>query len=472
MKNKIFIYILIGIMFINIILPASAIGSSSVNVYSAASTTDLQNIIFNAIKNREEAFKITYTGDTSNIMNDIKQARDCAVIKDPYEETCISLISGYTVSNFPDHADIYFNSFKYYTTKEQEVYVNQRIQEIVAAALDPKMSDNQKEKAIHDYIIKNVKYDNTHTGYTAYSALYNGYTVCNGYVQLAYRLLNAAGIETKIVKGTYNSIDHEWNLVKINNHWYHLDCTLDASLYASSNKPSYNYYNLTDSEIVPGHQYNTGDYPSAVTKYVFLPVSVKQFDDITVSKGSNYTLPAKATVTYEDGSTSEENVSWTPLDTSATGTKTCTGTVNIQSINLTTVIKVTITAGSGNAPSAPGGAVSSSAPELPLPEETVEITKYSKLPQPKNKTWTLKFNQNIDFSTIDSSTAFVVDSSGNVVEGVSFKQGDSSNALVIKCPSSGYMNGKSYCIYILKGVFSKNSKGLTKAIKIPFTIAK
>gem|GEM_PF-7122213 len=399
MKNRLLAYMLITALFLlSILTPVQVFAGSEPAVYAAASIADVENIIFTAIKNREEAFKISYEGNTDDIMNKIKQARSRAVQRDPYEEGCISLVSGFSVSSSSGYADIFFDSFKYYTTKEQELFVDRKVQEITASIINSRMSDYQKEKAIHDYILQNVSYDDTLSGYTAYSALYNGLTVCNGYVQLAYRLLNAAGIENMIVKGIYDSRDHEWNLVKLDNNWYHLDCTLDDSASPTGQMQSSKYFNLTDAKIRITHEFDSGDYPAAVTEF------------------------------KQD--------------------------------------KTEVTSYAGTAiPSVTAGAI-----QLPGPEETVEVNSFAKVLQPAGKVWTLKFNQTIDFRTVNDLTAFVVDSSGNIAKGVTFKKGPKDNILLVQPPAAGYESGKSYCIYILKGVVSGKSKGLEKALKIPFTI--
>ena len=82
-------------------------------------------------------------------------------------------------------------------------------------------------KAIHDYVVKHVSYDTSYKAYTAYEALVNRSAVCQGYALLTYQLLKEAGIENHFVTGTGDGQPHAWNLVKIENKWYHLDTTFD-----------------------------------------------------------------------------------------------------------------------------------------------------------------------------------------------------------------------------------------------------
>ncbi|MEI0738921.1 transglutaminase domain-containing protein [Paenibacillus sp. JTLBN-2024] len=64
------------------------------------------------------------------------------------------------------------------------------------------MNDHEKIKAIHDWIVLHLKYDETLQKYTAYDGLSSGSTVCQGYSLLAYKMLKDAGITNRIVEGT------------------------------------------------------------------------------------------------------------------------------------------------------------------------------------------------------------------------------------------------------------------------------
>lgn len=272
MKIKILLLFTVLIAYFTLI-PSFASAASN-TFHEVSSESEIEDTLFQAIVNREESLKIRYNGSADNIMNIVRTARDNAVKRDSYEESAISVISGFNVSNFADHADISFDNFQYYTTRAQEEYVNQEVERIISEIINNQMNDDQKVKVIHDYITTHIQYDETLAMYTAYSALHDGKTVCNGYVQLAYKLLNYAGIETQIVKGLLNvngqTKDHTWNLVKINNLWYHLDVTLNDTAPGSANgNIAYGYYNLSDAEIKLTHQFISSDYPQANKKYSY-----------------------------------------------------------------------------------------------------------------------------------------------------------------------------------------------------------
>ena len=98
--------------------------------------------------------------------------------------------------------------------------------------INSQSSEVLKEKMAHDLICKNVKYD---PGYedtnikqneynqSAYSVFIEKVTVCAGYSQAMQLLMNGAGIDCGVV----TSDDHEWNIIKLNNTWYYVDCTWD-----------------------------------------------------------------------------------------------------------------------------------------------------------------------------------------------------------------------------------------------------
>ena len=69
---------------------------------------------------------------------------------------------------------------------------NTKVDEIINKNINNKMSDYEKIKTIHDYIINNSKYDvernengtSQYESQTAYGPLFQGYAICNGYTDL------------------------------------------------------------------------------------------------------------------------------------------------------------------------------------------------------------------------------------------------------------------------------------------------
>ncbi|GBC62346.1 peptidase [Desulfonema ishimotonii] len=157
----------------------------------------------------------------------------------------------------------------YVASYEQEQQVSESVPEILAAILEDGMNDEQKEKAIHDWVVANVEYDTTHEEHSAYAALFLGKTVCQGYSLLIYKMLDTVGIPVRIVNS--DTMNHDWNLVNICGHWYHLDATWDDPVPDDPGRVYDTFYNKSDAEIASGdnphYGWDRSAYPAAPDSY-------------------------------------------------------------------------------------------------------------------------------------------------------------------------------------------------------------
>ena len=102
------------------------------------------------------------------------------------------------------------------------------VQEALACVL-PGMDDVQKALVLHDWVVRNVEYDETLCSsrkiYSAYGALAEHLAVCEGYSRAYQLLLRRCGIDCVFI--TSEGMGHAWNAVKLGDHWYHADTTWD-----------------------------------------------------------------------------------------------------------------------------------------------------------------------------------------------------------------------------------------------------
>jgi len=241
------------------------INYSALNEKVAYSIEDLNDLLKIELYQRSTSFVIMYKADTTNLKSKIEASIDGILKADDYLQASIPLYK-WSYDGYQNNVTINFE-FDYHTTKSQEDYVDLEVTAILKDIIKVSMNDHQKEKAIHDYIVANVAYDTTLQKFSAYEALKNGLTVCSGYAQLAYKMLNESGIEAKIVVGTGNGESHAWNLVKLDNVWYHLDCTWDDPVPDVKGRILYNYFNLNDTQISKDHVFEKLDYPVANQVY-------------------------------------------------------------------------------------------------------------------------------------------------------------------------------------------------------------
>ena len=120
-------------------------------------------------------------------------------------------------------------------------------------------SDYQKALWLHDWLLNQLKYDNTLKWSSAESALTRGLGTCQAYESAYSMLLSTAGIENAETRDTYDG--HTWNAMKLDGEWYQVDCTWDDS---SDNWYNFDqrhlYFGLTDELMAIAHPGHTKIY--------------------------------------------------------------------------------------------------------------------------------------------------------------------------------------------------------------------
>lgn len=145
------------------------------------------------------------------------------------------------------------------TSKEERLELQKKISDeidrIIGSIINDGMTDEQKIKAINDYIVQNASYD-----YDALVELYWIYrgkykhawtvagiildkkAVCAGYAVAFKALADRAGLESVYVTGETNGEGHAWNKVKVDGAWRVIDVTWNDGPIPNK------YYLLTDKQ--------------------------------------------------------------------------------------------------------------------------------------------------------------------------------------------------------------------------------
>ncbi len=240
------------------------IAATSDNAY-ATTAKEVQREMAEGLKARKSSITIKYKGSTKSLQSLLKKAINGALDSDPYTKYIVDRYT-YSWRGTSGSAKISL-SVTYRETAEQSTYVTNRVEEILKSIITSGMNDHAKVKAIHDFVVRNLKYDEGLQKYTAYEGLRTGEAVCQGYTLLTYKLLMKAGINNVIVEGSAGGQLHAWNLLQLNNKWYHLDTTWDDPLSAPQEQISYAYYLRTDDQMRKDHQWTVTGYPTASTLY-------------------------------------------------------------------------------------------------------------------------------------------------------------------------------------------------------------
>ena len=190
---------------------------------------------------------------------------------------------GYSWSGSYSGSDFYVDftiTLEYYTTAAQEREMDQAVENLLDELDLDKASDYQKIRGIYDWVCHNVVYDYDNLEdeshklkYTAYAALINGTSVCQGYANLFYRLALELGVDTRLIAGDTSGGAHSWNITELNDLYYYLDSTWDASVAEAGG--SYQYF-LKCSNNFPDHypwaEFTTTEFTKAY------PIATKDFN--------------------------------------------------------------------------------------------------------------------------------------------------------------------------------------------------
>ncbi|WP_160689149.1 transglutaminase domain-containing protein [Clostridium sp. C2-6-12] len=236
--------------------------NTSSSNYDSSQVSSLGQELLNNISMQNQSFTIEYTGNINNAGNVIQNEIDKLKYTNPYEAYNISSYKLQMYSWAGSNSVKVTVDCVYRMTAEMAAAVDLKAKSIVAEIAPSSMNQEQKERAIHDWIVNNTRYDQSFTVYDPYNTLVKHTGVCQGYSLLAQKMFTIAGIKSLVVEGTSKGQSHAWNLVYINGKWRHVDTTWDDPV-SNIDILRYDYYNLTDKEIREDHSWDTSKYPKA-----------------------------------------------------------------------------------------------------------------------------------------------------------------------------------------------------------------
>ena len=151
--------------------------------------------------------------------------------------------------------------------------INDQINSFINDNINDAMSNEDKIKVFHDFVVNNTKFDTeiensqdrlNSTSYTAYGLLINHKAICGGYSDTMAIYLDKINIPNIRI----STNEHVWNLVYINNKWLNLDVTWDDPVVSDgSDMLMYDYYlintNTLLSKDTSQHNFNKEIYIEA-----------------------------------------------------------------------------------------------------------------------------------------------------------------------------------------------------------------
>ena len=189
------------------------------------------------------------------------------------KEDCLVITPNYTMS---------INTARTYLQKCDN-YANR-----VVANISEDASDYEKVITVYDYLASHTIYSNCANDQNMVSVATENKSVCLGYSLMYQYILQRLGISNIVVTGTSLDTNHAWNIVKVNNEWYHSDVTWASQTYSiykskySKEEIPHDYFLLSDADISKDHTMNMSLYvPSCISNdmnyYVLNNILINEF---------------------------------------------------------------------------------------------------------------------------------------------------------------------------------------------------
>lgn len=240
-----------------IIIPTSTVNNKlyhfdtvkQTNSFVPYSKNDLRDIYYTVLNNGWDKFTFYCPDEYVTCSEDVKALAN--------ESDFITTINNY-VSPYNSYSkyntliigqnEILLTVDKLYTNAEI-LLINEEIERIISELEIDRTNVKQKDiKKIHDYLIKNVTYDEEYeegdvvtTSNKATGALVEKIALCSGYTDTFALFMDKLGIRNFKV----STDNHVWNVIYFNDQWLHVDVTWDDD--ETNNKTAY-YFFLIDTE--------------------------------------------------------------------------------------------------------------------------------------------------------------------------------------------------------------------------------
>lgn len=260
--------------------------------YSISSKPSTYSQLTNSIRKMAYEMIGSHTFDITNVSN-INLDDISANIVEAMTELPMysSLVKGYEMSRYGNKLTV---TLTYNITRAQHEQAVEEARRIIRTHITSDMTDYEKEKVIHDYIVQNVVYDESavlepHV-YTMYGALVRGSAVCHGYAESFRYLAYLAGLDVDLVIGDAvqngTTVGHAWNIIRLDGEAYHVDTTWDDPIGNTSERISYAYFNVTDEMLEKDHLWNQNDYQQCnATYYNYFVYEGMEVDSVQELKG-------------------------------------------------------------------------------------------------------------------------------------------------------------------------------------------
>lgn len=160
-----------------------------------------------------------------------------------------------TVRVWPDRGDtrVVELQFFYWTDRETLRAMREQVQPVFSSAalyVTGQAEERVKFQQLHTFLTERFDYTYQSSLTPSYSLLCEGIGDSKAFSQVYAAMCSRIGLEAMVVSGTRDGEKHQWNLVKIDGNWYHLDLTATRQFLPAADDEMTGYE--WDREAYPG----------------------------------------------------------------------------------------------------------------------------------------------------------------------------------------------------------------------------
>lgn len=116
-------------------------------------------------------------------------------------------------------------------------------------------------KAVYEYMVENCTYDALNLDQSMYSVMVNRSGVCASFAKTFEFIMQCLGIPCTVVNGRLlrsegnlsTTLGHQWNIIKLNDNWYHVDITSALSV-SEGGRIDYRFLCASTDDMLRTHQ--------------------------------------------------------------------------------------------------------------------------------------------------------------------------------------------------------------------------
>ncbi len=215
---------------------------------------DIKKIYYTVLNNGWKSFTFYCDEDYTTCINDVKKIANSK--NDEFISTINNYVSPFNAykkynTTIIDGDMVQLSIDKLYTDEEIDRLNNIMDNFLTRNKIDSENVTKNDIKKIHDYIIKNVTYDEEYEesneiteSNKATGALFDKKALCSGYSDAFALFMDKINIPNFEV----TSEDHQWNAIFFDNKWYHIDTTWDDDEINSLNTT--NFFLINTKELL------------------------------------------------------------------------------------------------------------------------------------------------------------------------------------------------------------------------------